>query len=393
MSQDLLINLYKSYYSARKFKRNTVTQIKFEMDFEHHLHTLYDDIVNQEYKPSRSIAFVIKKPVTREIFAADFRDRVVHHLLYAYLNPVFEKKLIYDTYSCRVGKGTLFGIKRVDKMMRSCTNNYKKDAYVLKLDISGYFMNINRAILNTVVDKVIGNDLDNEAEKENILYLLKEVIFHNPIANCLRKGSQKDWDIIPRNKSLFGVKEGCGLPIGNLTSQMFGNIYLNYFDHYIKSELGIKYYGRYVDDMVIINSKKEFLIDLIPKIRTWLGTNVQLQIHPKKIYLQHSTKGLLFLGQYIKPYRRYVGNRTKGNFYKAIRDINKIVKLGEKITHQFLIEIRSTINSYLGFSVHTSSYSLRKKIIGTLDPTLLTYIYVTNAYKKIGVYKWCKKLN
>ena len=392
MSQQLLENIYKSYYSARNNKRNTISQLKFELDFEHHLHDLYNDIINKKYELGRSITFVVTKPVHREIFAASFRDRVVHHLLHMYLNPIFEKQLINDTYSCRKGKGTLFGVRQVQKMMRSCTENYTQDAYVLKLDISGYFMSMNKSTLHKILLKMIANKLDAEPEKETILYVLEKVVFHNPVTNCFLKGTHSNWKNVPRNKSLFYASENCGLPIGNLTSQLFGNVYLNFFDHFIKKEMGLKYYGRYVDDMVFVHKDKQFLLALVSKIQEWLTKEVALQIHPKKIYLQHYTKGVLFLGHYIKPYRSYVGNRTKANFYDAIHKINKILLSKTKITYQFLMQIRATVNSYLGFCINTQSFNFRKKIIKELNPELFKYCYVVANYSKIGVYKWCKQL-
>jgi len=143
----LQLRLFEAYYRARKNKRNTHNQLKFELDFEHNLFQLAEEIRLRKYKPGPCIAFIVNKPVKREIFAADFRDRVVHHLLHGCINHIIEGKLINDTYSCRVGKGTLYGINRIDKFIRSCSRNYQKDAYILKLDITGYFRNMEHGIL------------------------------------------------------------------------------------------------------------------------------------------------------------------------------------------------------------------------------------------------------
>ena len=135
----LLKDLFYAYYDARKNKRNTINQLKFELDFESSLINLSEEITARNYSPQRSICFMVHRPVKREIFAADFRDRVVHHLIYNYIAPVFEKTFINDAYSCRVGKGTHYGIKRIDHFIRSCSQNYQHDCYILKLDIKGYF--------------------------------------------------------------------------------------------------------------------------------------------------------------------------------------------------------------------------------------------------------------
>ena len=138
----LTIKLFEAYYKARKNKRNTWNQLKFEFDYEHKLFQLPNEIKRRQYEPRPCIAFIVNKPVKREIFTVDFRDRVAHHLLHQSINHIAERKLIHDTYSCRKGKETLYGIKRIDQFIRSCTNNYQRDAYILKLDISGYFTNM-----------------------------------------------------------------------------------------------------------------------------------------------------------------------------------------------------------------------------------------------------------
>lgn len=173
---------------------------------------------------------------------------------------------------------------------------------------------------------------------------------------------KKDWKGLPKTKSLFHAGKNCGLPIGNLTSQLFGNIYLNEFDHFVKKDLQIRYYGRYVDDFVLIHQNKEYLKSLIEPIRKFLDQNLQLKLHPDKIYLQHYTKGVKYLGAVIKPHRIYIASRTKGNFYKAIEKQNEIVrhrKPGKDDIKHFLC----SMNSYLGIMKHYKSYKARKKMI------------------------------
>ncbi len=143
----LLRDLFLVYYDARKHKRNTKSVIQFELDYEANLFQLYSEIVERRYAISPSTYFVVKKPIRREIFAGAFRDRIVHHLLFNYLNPFCERVFINDSYGCRIGKGTSYGIQRAEHFIRSVSKNYTQDCYLLKLDISGYFMSINRNIL------------------------------------------------------------------------------------------------------------------------------------------------------------------------------------------------------------------------------------------------------
>lgn len=272
----LLEDLFGAYHDARKNKRGTINQLRFEMEQEHHLYELCEQIHKREYVPLPSVAFIVFKPVQREVFAADFRDRVVHHLFFNYVNPLFETTYINDSYSCRKGKGTHYGVKRLDHHIRSCSGNYTRPCYLLKLDIRGYFMSISRSILFEQVQSTLlkyANRKDSKGVKwkermdyDLVLYLARAIIFNDPVENFILKGSKPDWDGLPAGKSLFHSPPGYGLPIGNLTSQLFSNIYLTPFDNYIKRELGFTHYGRYVDDFFIVHTDKGVLKETIPKI-------------------------------------------------------------------------------------------------------------------------------
>lgn len=150
-----LSELFEAYYECRRNKRGTANALAFELDYESNLLALYEEIQNGIYKIGKSIAFIMDKPVKREIFAGDFRDRIIHHYIIHKLNPTFEKVFIHDSYSCREEKGTLFGIKRVDSFIRGASENYTRDAYILKLDIEGFFMNIDRTILLSQIRRII----------------------------------------------------------------------------------------------------------------------------------------------------------------------------------------------------------------------------------------------
>lgn len=385
---NLYHQLYLSYLEARKNKRNTNNQLAFELNLEQNLYQLADQIYTKTYTPKPAIAFVVFKPVQREIFAAHFADRVVHHLIY---RCIYQKHidpfLIHDSYSCRKGKGTLYGIKRASYFMRSCTQNYTKDAYILKLDISGYFMNMSHQILYT---KVLAFLKPNQSylglEYDVIKYLLQQTIFTNVATNCRIKGSKANWEGLPKEKSLFSKPQGFGLPIGNLTSQIFGNVYLNHLDHYIKTQLHIKYYGRYVDDMIFAHQNKQILKTCIPLIQKELD-KIGLTIHPKKIYLQHYTKGVLFLGQYIKPYRKYISNRTKNNFYNAIQQVNTLLLQTFKIPWHTMLKIRALLNSYLGILSHAKTYNLITKAIKRLNLKFHYFFGFTKNYSKAYIKK------
>jgi len=375
-----LTELLEAYYSCRRHKRNTHNALKFEVDFERHLILLRDEINAGTYRPGRSIAFVVDKPVKREIFAADFRDRVVHHLIINKLNPLFEREFIYDSYACRVGKGTLFGVHRLETFIRKCSKNYNADCYVLKLDIRGFFMHINVDLLFDrlsifIEHKYVGRD------KEMLVELCRIVLLNKPSENCTIKGRRSDWNGLPRDKSLFYASKNCGLPIGNLSSQVFANFYMNLFDHFVKSELQVRFYGRYVDDFVLVHSDKEYLRSLIPILQKFLLDELALDLHPKKITLQHYSHGVSFLGAIIKPHRTYVGRRTKGNFYSSIQKHNGIIATRQPdLTEQRAFI--SSMNSYLGVMGHYRTQRLRRSMIRRHVRVWWKYAYLNGGINK-----------
>jgi hypothetical protein len=273
---------------------------------EAELLSLCGELENRTYELRPGICFINELPVKREIIAADFRDRVVHHFIYNRIYHILDIKFIYDSYSCRVGKGTLFGIKRVRGFLRN-------DSWVLRLDIKGFFMAIDREILfGLVMDGLCGTHC------ELLEFLIRKIVFNDPLKNARFKSPRTAWNNLPPDKSLINSAPNCGLPIGNLTSQVFANVYLNPLDHFVKRELKIKYYGRYVDDMVLIHSDKQVLLNAISSIREFMSSKLRLTLHPKKIKLQPAYKGFAFLGAYIYPSGIVAGKRIVKNFRKCV---------------------------------------------------------------------------
>jgi retron-type reverse transcriptase len=386
--QQLLEDLLYAYYAARKHKRNTINQLRFEFKQEEEIISLCDEILTRTYTLRPSICFVIDQPVKREVFAADFRDRVVHHLLFNYINPVFERSFINDSYSCREEKGTLYGINRINGFIKECSENYTRDCYVLKLDIQGYFMNIDKNILLDKIDKMLlcRGDIACNAPADMVDYLIHEIVLNDPRQNCIIKGKRSDWDCLPPSKSLFHSLENCGLPIGNLTSQLFSNVYLHYFDCFVKNDLEIKYYGRYVDDFVLVHTDKAFLLSAKEEIRQYLSKECHLTLHPKKIYLQHYTKGIKFLGAIIKPNRLYIDNRAKHNFYLCVKGWEQFLASHSPQKNDIL-QMRSSLNSYLGLMRHFKTCNIRRKVLLGEAHLLFRYGYFTDKLLKYKVVK------
>jgi retron-type reverse transcriptase len=366
MTTTLMEDIYQAYLDARKNKRNTINQLKFELRLEENLLRLHKEIAQRTYRVGRSVAFIIERPVKREVFAASFADRVIHHLYFNYVNEIFERAFIPDCYSCRLGKGTSYGIKRLEHHIRSCSDNYQKETWVLKLDLSGYFMSINRNILN---DKIV-NTLNKYATRRNhagvrfgdaldydlLMFLTREIVNHDPITNCFIKGQMDEWEGLPADKSLFASPQSCGLPIGNLTSQLFSNVYLNDFDQWMKRDQKIEHYGRYVDDFYLVHNSKQFLAGKIEEIKSHLKNSLGIRVHPRKIYLQPIQHGVPFLGVVVKPYRTLIARRTVANFKTAMAR-------GEKYYKQEPDKLVEVLNSYLGLMIHYDTFKLRQKVM------------------------------
>jgi hypothetical protein len=222
------------------------------------------------------------------------------------------------------------------------------------------------------------------SDKEHIKELCRLIIFNDPTEHCIRHSPPEAWRDLPADKSLFFINEkNCGLPIGNLTSQIFANFYLNEFDHFIKKHCGVSFYGRYVDDCVIVHRSKRFLVRLIKKLRLYLMSNLGLTLHPKKIYLQPCARGVTFLGCFIKPSHIVVHHRTIKNFTRAITVHNAVAGDHKPDTKEVAAFI-SSVNSYLGIMKHYRTYRKREAVLNkTLSPLWYKHIEATPGYGTI----------
>lgn len=360
--------LLEAYYDCRQSKRQTASAIMYEVDYETKIIVLRDRINARTYLPGKSICFVVTRPKYREVFAAAFEDRIVHHYIALRLEPLFESIFSPRTFNCRKGKGQLYGINMLLNDIRECSENYTVDCYIEKLDLQGFFMSIRKAMLADMVDVFIvehykGDDI------EDLRYLCRVVIMHTPETNCERHSPLRYWDYLPANKSLFTNGDGLGVAIGNLPSQLFANFLLNILDWYLIKELGFKHVGRYVDDFYIIDKDKQKLLAAVPKIRGLLA-KYGLTLHPHKFYLQHYTKGVAFTGSVVKKDRVYTCNRTIKNFVMAVRRLNRAETLPE-VQHAI-----DSINSYLGCLRHANEYNNRRKILQMIWPRCYQWIYI-----------------
>lgn len=355
-----LTKVLNAYYKCRKNKRNTKNAISFELNLEQNCIDLLNDINNRKYEIGKSICFVVTRPKYREVFAANFRDRIVHHIIINELESLFEQTFISNTFNCRKNKGVLAGVNCLGKAVNKCSD--KKDYYIMKLDFSNFFMSIDKNILlQKLLDFI--NEKYNGEFKDDIIYLVTKVMLHEPQKNCIRKSSDILWKRLPKGKSLFNCEKNKGMPIGNLTSQMFANFDLNELDQFLASLL--MYYFRYVDDMVMVDSKENLLnaISEVEKISKKYG----IKLNPKKKYIQKCEKGCSFIGGVVKNKRKYVGNRTVSNCLKCINKYNKIIN--KSLLEGFYVREKfvSSLNSYFGYFKHYSTYNIKLKMIHKID--------------------------
>jgi retron-type reverse transcriptase len=295
-------DLVAAYFDCRQNKRNKPSALAFEQDLEHNLAWLYDELQDGSYRPDPSVCFVITRPKPREVWAADFRDRIVHHLLYNRIAPRFHASFIADSCACIPGRGTLYAARRLEAKVRSITKNWSRAAWYLKLDLANFFVSIDKRILHRLLATRITNPW--------WLKLAETVLFHDPRPGVVRHSPPQRMALIPPYKSLFNQPSHRGLPIGNLSSQFFANVYLDALDQFVKHRLSAKHYIRYVDDFVLLHESPQWLNAARAEIEAFLPEALAVRLNPTKTILQPVERGIDFVGQVIKPWRRILRRRT-----------------------------------------------------------------------------------
>lgn len=360
-----IADVYEAYIDCKKRKSKSTQYAQFAANEAANIYDLWKELNERTYEIGASDAFCVTRPKVREVFAAQFRDRIVHHLCMLRLLPIFEAAFIDDTYNCRVGKGTDYGIRRVAQYMQ---NN--PDGWVLKCDIRCFFMNIHKERLADMLEQFIAQHYKG-ADIEPIQWLVRKIAMHRPELLCIRKGDLSLWNELPKGKSLFDTNGERGLAIGNLTSQIFANYYLLPLDKWLSSIEGVRY-GRYVDDFVLVAGERDVLKALLPDIRTFLRERLGIDLHPSKVYLQPIRHGLTFLGSVIKGERIYAGNRTIGNATNLIREY-ALIEDKERHIEKFC----ARYNSYMGYLVHRNTYAIRWRLWNMVDEDTKRLVYMT----------------
>lgn len=377
-------DVYEAYLDCKKRKSKSTSYARFAANEAANIYDLWKDLNDHTYEIGKSDAFCVTRPKVREVFAAQFRDRIVHHLVMLRLLPHFERVFIQDTYNCRKGKGTDYGIDRVALFMEE-----HPDGWILKCDLRCFFMNIDKAYLAANLERFIRANYI-APDTDEIVALVRKIVLHRPETRCIRKGDLNLWNELQKGKSLFDRDGNHGLAIGNLTSQIFANFYLLPLDEWLSKKEGVCY-GRYVDDFVLVSDDKRLLLSLLPEIRAFLQRELSLTLHPDKIYLQPVRHGVKFLGSVIKNGRKYAGNRTVSNTIDLVREYDFV-----KDKEQYIEKFMQRYNSYMGYLKHRKTYGIRWRVWKMARSVVGKYAYminnlcvlkIKNEYKQITNYK------
>ena len=362
-------SVHDAYMDCRRRKRGTINALRFEANLLENLFDLALELQNGSYRPARSVCFVTTRPKLREIFAADFRDRIVHHLLVRELEKIWEPLFIHDSYASRKGKGIHAAVERLTSFMHKATRSMKRPAWYLQLDIRSFFMSIDKRILFRIFqDRLSSMDVP---EAPVLEWLLHTVIFHDCTRDYFFKGDPAILKQVPFHKSLFRCPKDKGLPIGNLTSQFFANVYLNELDQFVKRELGCRFYIRYVDDLVLLSGHKDELDLWHRRVEKFLEERLALSLKPG-VRVRSISDGIDFLGYITRPRYRLARRRVVNNL-KARLDLFKNglvtwLSCGSGVVERCdmeparIIALRQMLSSYLGHLRHANTRKLVKSL-------------------------------
>lgn len=309
-----IISLENLLAAWKEFKRGKTRKSdvqEFYSTLEENIFEIHKALAGKTYQSSAYVSFYICDPKLRHIHKASVRDRVVHQAIFRVLYPIFDTQFINDSYSCRDGKGTHRGVRQLQRYARKVTANHTREAFALKCDVKKFFSSVDHATLIRLLRRHVRDD--------ETLWLLQKII------------------------ASYEPEPGKGLPLGNVTSQLFANIYLNELDQWAKHSLKARYYLRYCDDFIVLHESRDYLASSIPSIKYFLANNLHLTLHPNKIILRKVRQGVDFLGYVVLPHAVMLRTRTKRRMLKRLSPKN--------------------LQSYLGVLTHANARKLREKIL------------------------------
>jgi retron-type reverse transcriptase len=321
-----LENLFLAWREFRRGKRKKMDVQQFEFNLEDNLFQLHRELKNKTYQHSDYTAFCISDPKPRRIHKAIVRDRVLHHAIFRILYPIFDKQFIFDAYSCRLDKGTHRAVLRLESFCQKASQNNQRNIFALKCDVKKFFDSVDQDILLNLIKKKI--------QGEDAIWLIEKIV------------------------ESFGALDKKGIPLGNVTSQLFANIYLNELDQFAKHKLKIKYYLRYCDDFVILGDSEDFLIKLLKPISDFLEKHLKLRLHNDKIIIRKYRQGIDFLGYVVLPHHHVLRTKTKRRIFNKLKHKRKSLLYGTISEETF----NQSLQSYLGILKHCNGHKIAQSI-------------------------------
>ena len=405
-----LESVWEAYHDCLRGKMNSTQALEYMQIADADIPVLARELWTMTYKPGTSTCFLVRYPKWREVFAANFRDRIVHHWICLRLEPLFEYWFREQgdlSFNCRKGYGTEKAVEHLAAAMSRVSNNYRNPAWVFRGDLVGFFMSIDKDLLWYLLNRFIkrwrhrievqgkGNPAGDIDMYWNILSLATNVVvMHHPEKDCVLNSEAYLWEEhMAANKSLF--TSPCGEPIGNLTTQLFANFLMSFFISYVKYIFRGKKWGmaQFVDDFAIVCDDLPFLVRSIPKLEAFL-IKLRLALHKNKRYLQPVSHGILFVGTFIKPGRNYLSNRTCGRMMERCEGYGRLLdECGCEYDVVKLQHIEQVLNSYFGFCARRQTYNFRKSCIGSLGNNFWRYFYVQGRYQSVRLRRKYRMIN
>lgn len=342
--------LFQAYYDCRITKRNSASALRFEERLERNLMDLYYELLDGSYWPGQSIVFVVEYPKIREVWAADFRDRIVHHLLYNHISDRFHRRFIFDSYACIPNKGTHRAVERMEHFARSVTHNFATPGFVLKMDVANFFVSINRQILDSLMTPYIPEPW--------WLALNRTVLHRDPVPDAQIAARPEMLRKVPAHKSLFNAPAHTGLAIGSLNSQFSANIILNVVDQHAKHAMKLRHYVRYVDDITVFGLDAKALALIPAQVDSVMQSHLKIKLHPNKTSINRIEHGFDALGYVIRPHARYLRRSTVRNGFNKVAGL---CRSGASVN-----QVRQTAHSYFGIFSHASAWKQQGKLAQTL---------------------------
>ena len=331
MNYDELItleNLFSAWYQFRHGKQNRNDVMQFERGLEDNIFQLHEELITKTYKHQGYSTFHVYDPKFRVINKATVRDRIVHHLIYNFLEPIFQPAFIHQSYSSQTGKGVHIAVNELAAALRQASKNYSTPVWSLKLDIKKFFDSIDHEILLQLLCKKV--------QDENIFWLLEEIV----------------------QGYTSSQGPGRGVPIGNLTSQIFANIYLSELDYYVKFNLREHYYFRYADDFIFLHADKAHLEKIQRSVEQFVRERLHMTVHPNKIVYRKLSQGIDFVGYVLLPHYRVLRTKTKKRMFKKIE--KKVTEYNQAVCDE--LSLRQTTQAYLGLLKHCSGHLLHQQV-------------------------------